>query len=100
LEFSTLVLTPRDEFTPFSSQQAACELALILPDDFERRLVASRDELSQFADAPSDPAVSERILDLAIYLDELWGSEWSSDPDPMSRLAKVVNAIPLTDCEK
>lgn len=90
LEFATLSLSARPTFKPTNETEAACELSEMMPDTFEARLLKVREEYAQQFTTPSDSAIAERLFDLAIHLDEIWGRGWSTDPDPVRRLSGLL----------
>lgn len=99
LEFATLSLHEQPAFRPTDERHAACELSAMVPEDFEARLLEVRLELIRLWSTPSDPAVGERVLDLALHLDGTWGRKWSPIADPVERLAKLMTLLSQRGCE-
>lgn len=91
LEFSRIILSTSPSYSPGSEQDAACELKRMLPSSLYVRLLASRQAIADLSIQRSDPAVADRLYDIATYIGESWGDEWTEQRDWIRRLERLID---------
>ena len=90
LEFSRVLLSIHPSYSPGSEQDAACELKRMLPASLYVRLYSSRQAITDLSIYGKDPAVADRLYDLATYIGESWGDEWTEQRDWIRRLERLI----------
>jgi len=87
----------QDLWQPRTISDAASILRCMLPEDFYHRLKAGIDEFMANGEISDDPAVTERVGDVAKYLAELWDidskswiGEESSVLDEFTFLSRIL----------
>ena len=107
LEFKNLSIfivkdsnSPTGYLIPKDLQAAALELREMLPKEFYVRLVSQYKQLLQFGVIREDPAVCERVEDLAYFLQYIWDSGdqrhiLSKEFSKHDRLQVLVNILDL-----
>ena len=101
LTLSVLVdeASPSGYAVPTTLVSAADQLRDMLPADYLERLLTGIDHLQEFGAVLDDPAVDERVMDLALFLQEIWGLSERDHPlarslpaiDPGERLVLILN---------
>jgi hypothetical protein len=79
LEFKELTLMLKvepDSFSGYEVSKTICEaifdVETMLPPRFYNSLIKNYSELKSAGEIVSDPAVNERVIDLALFLGEIW----------------------------
>lgn len=90
LEVVVAYVRPNQPWVPSSVEDAAFALREMLPSKFYGRLVLGYDREHRLVTNNDDGAFSERIWDVARFLETKWGLRWSGRNDALEALAVIL----------
>ena len=82
-------------WVPESMEEAAFALREMLPADYYERLLAGYSSEWRRLMMSDDPAVNERVGDVARYLKQRWGTSWSGKRDEFEVLVDILDYLTI-----